>query len=236
MRDRVTIYPMFSFKVHELTKGPYKNRLIVVVVHDTAMLDIYAAEDYPAVCFLHWQNLHYLESLRDDVDFGDDMEASQRAWLLDAVTKSASLSRKRSIYETRAGNRKAAIEWAERAVGMDAENTNGYLLLARAYIADGQLGQAARTAAQALDCEANATSLLCKSEVEFRLGNHVAAVEWINRSIGKDPGNAYSYHHLAGLHELLGDQPAARAAAAKAVKLAPGNQAFAKRLASLTAG
>jgi predicted Zn-dependent protease len=205
--------------------------LILVVVHDAAMFEVFELNDLQPFSFLHWTQLEYLKGLQTGGRLDIEAPPEQNDWTERAMMKCASLSRQRSIADLSIGNLKSAIEWAKRSIEVDREDPSGYNLLTQFYLRNGEVDNAKEAARHALDrANLNPISMLRMSQVEMRVNNLPEALVWANRSIETDPKNPWAHSHLAELYARGGNQSAAVRAAAKAAELSPGTIHFAERL------
>jgi tetratricopeptide (TPR) repeat protein len=235
-RNFPVVRETLASRIHELRRHIHVRTswLLVIIVHDAAMFEIFQDSDRQPFCFLHWTELSYLKTLQTGDNLAARLPPEQMQWTERAIMKSAALCIQRSLAELRASNMPSAIEWAQRSIEIDSRDPAGYNLLTQLYLQSGAVDHAAESAQQALDrAEGSSISMIRMSEVELRRNNLPGALDWATRSTEQEPKNPWTHSHLAEVLAAAGNQPDAVKAAERAARLAPTIVHFAGRLAHM---
>ena len=109
-------------------------------------------------------------------------------------------------------------------LSLEPKNPTAYNNLALVFIAEGEPSRAIELLTQAIELRPKRPhefSLLLMGFAYFMLGDNDAAIEWLLKSLEKNPAYAPTYAYMAMAYALKGEAAQARAAAAEVRRLDP---------------
>ena len=128
------------------------------------------------------------------------------------------------IYALSHGDFAAAQRAHETLLSLEPKNPTAYNNLALVFIAEGEPSRAIELLTQAIELRPKRPhefSLLRMGFAYFMLGDNDAAIEWLLKSLEKNPAYAPTYAYMAMAYALKGEAAQARAAAAEVRRLDP---------------
>jgi TolB-like protein/Flp pilus assembly protein TadD len=134
------------------------------------------------------------------------------------------------IYVVNHGDFDGARRAAETVLSLKPKTPSAYNNLALVFIAEGEPTRAIELLTQAINLDPKHTHELTLQNMGlayFMLGDNDAAIEWLLKSIEKNPGWGNAYTYLAMAYALKGEDAKARAAAAEVRRLDPNSKLLA---------
>ena len=128
------------------------------------------------------------------------------------------------IYATDHGDFTAAHRAFETVLSLEPRNPNAYANLAKVFLAEGAPGRAIELLIQAINLRPRHIHefvLLLMGGAYFMLGENDAAIDWLLKSLERNPAYSMTYAYLAMAYALKGEDAQMHAAAAELRRLDP---------------
>lgn len=128
------------------------------------------------------------------------------------------------IYASDHGDFAVARRAFETVLSLEPKDPNAYNNLAKMFLAEGEPRRAIELLTQAINLRPKHLHefvLLLMGTAYFMLGDNDAAIEWLLKSLERNPTYSMTYAYLAMAYALKGEDAQARAAAAEVRRLDP---------------